>query len=251
MRATEWQDVPEPQPAMKPFLSLVLLLAIPVCILAADPANEPSPPSASKAKAQTRAAVPKPSGGQEKWVGIAVGPIPQMVRAHLRNVPENQGLMVFNISKESPAVVAGMERFDIILRADGQPVNTSQELQQVVSRRNFGTQLRLDLIQKGQPKTAYCIVLEKPEGEPESPGGHNPFGMLKPENVSIQFAFTDGDGKRQLLSAKTLAEFGQKAQQDEEFRNRVQQMFQSLPQNRQGITIMLRPTDGQPAVPAP
>lgn len=236
---------------MKPLLSLALLLAIPVCILAAEPADEPPPPSASKAKAPRAATTPKPSGGQEKWVGIAAGPIPPMVRAHLRNIPENQGLMVFNVAKESPAVVAGMDRFDIILRADGQPVSSSQELQVAVSRRNFGTQLRLDLIQKGQPKTAYCIVLEKPEGEPESPANRNPFGALKPDNVSIQFGFTDGEGKRQVLSAKTLAEFGQKAQQDEEFRNRLQQMFQGLPQNRQGITIMLRPTEGQPAPAAP
>ncbi|MBI5394839.1 MAG: PDZ domain-containing protein [Verrucomicrobia bacterium] len=184
-------------------------------------------------------------------MGIAAGPIPQMARAHLPNVPENQGLMVFNVLKESPAVVAGLERYDIILRADGQPVSNSQELQQAVNRRNFGTQLRLDLIHKGQPKTAYCIVLEKPEGEPEPAAHRNPFGALKPENVSIQFSFTDGEGKRQSLSARTLAEFGQKTQQDEEFRNRMQQMFQGLPQNRQGITIMLRPTEGPPAPPAP
>lgn len=229
----------------------LLSLAAAVCVSAADPADEPPPSSNSKSRPSSAATLSKPAGGQEKWVGINAGPIPPMVRVHLRNIPENQGLMVFGVAKESPAVVAGLERYDIILRADGKPLGSPQDLQQAVSSRNFGTQLRLDLIQKGQPKTAYCIVLEKPEGELESPVHRNPFGALKPDNVSIQFAFTDGDGKRQVLSAKTLAEFGQKSQQDEEFRSRLQQMFQGLPQNRQGITIMLRPTEGPPAPPAP
>jgi hypothetical protein len=236
---------------MKLFHSILPFLVTAVCVSAADPADEPPLLSKPKSGQANAATTPATAGGREKWVGINAGPIPPMVRMHLRNVPENQGLMVFGVAKESPAVVAGLERYDIILRADGKPVNSPQELQQAVSSRNFGTQLRLDLIQKGQPKTAYCIVLEKPEGEPESPAHRNPFGALKPDNVSIQFAFTDGDGKRQVLSAKTLAEFGQKSQQDEEFRNRLQQMFQGLPQNRQGITIMLRPTEGQPAPPAP
>ncbi len=74
---------------------------------------------------------------------------------------------------------------------------------------------------------------------------------MKPEVVSIQFACTDADGKRRVLPAKTLAEFGQKTQQDEEFRNRMRRMFQGLPQNKQGITIMPRPTEGRPAPPAP
>jgi len=227
---------------MRPFPAFVLSLAGAVCVHAADPAG--APPSSSPPK-------PLPSLKPEKWVGITAGPIPPMVRTHLRGVPDNQGLMVFNVARESPAVVAGLERYDIILRVDGQPVSDPRELQQAVNSRNFGTQLRLDLIQKGQPKTAYCIVLEKPEGEPEAPGPRNPFGALRPDNVSIQFAYTDGEGKRQVLSARTLAEFGRKSQQDEEFRNRLERMFQRLPQNRQGITIMLRPAEGPPAPPAP
>lgn len=227
---------------MKPFHVLLPFLAATLCLSAANPGG--APPSSSTSKSG-------PSVAQEKWVGISAGPIPPMVRMHLRNIPENQGLMVFNVAKESPAVVAGLERYDILLRADGRPLSAPQDLQEAVSGRNFGTQLRLDLIQKGQPKTAYCIVLEKPEGEAAAPAQRHPFSALKPDAVSIQFAFTDGDGKRQVLSAKTLAEFGQKSQQDEEFRNRLQQMFQGLPQNRQGITIMLRPTEGPPVPPAP
>ena len=163
--------------------------------------------------------------------------------------------MVFGVGKESPAMAAGLERFDVILRADGQPVSAPQDLQQILNKRNFGTQTRLELIRKGVAKQIYVIVLEKPEGEAggSGPGGRGGiFGSnMRPENVSIQFSYTDASGKQQTIGAPTLAAFGQKAQQDEAFRNQMQQMFQGLQQNSQGITIQLRPaqnaTEAAPA----
>ncbi|MBI5394838.1 MAG: hypothetical protein HZA91_06020 [Verrucomicrobia bacterium] len=49
---------------MKPFQSLALLLAVPLCVLAADPADEP-PPAAFKPKSPGAATAPKPGGAQE------------------------------------------------------------------------------------------------------------------------------------------------------------------------------------------
>ena len=230
---------------MLEFITLVLVL--PIASLAADDPAE-APPKASSTKkmsltARTNPALSKPP---EKWIGVGAAPLPEMVRAQLPNMPENQGLMVFGIAKESPAVVAGLEKFDIILRADNQPVGTPQELQQALNRRNFGTQMRLDIQHKGQAKQVYVIVLEKPEGEPDGggPGRGGPFGAsnFKPENVSIQFSFVDANGDKQTLSAPTIAELGQKAQKEEEFRNKLQKMFQDFPQHKDGITIQLKTT---------
>ncbi len=54
-RAADWHDATNPIPTMKPFRSLALLLAVPICVAAADPADEPPPPSASKPKTPPRA----------------------------------------------------------------------------------------------------------------------------------------------------------------------------------------------------
>ncbi len=184
----------------------------------------------------------------EKWIGVTAGGIPDMTRAHLPKLPENEGLMVFSVAKESPALVAGIERFDIILRADGQPLSKPQDLAEMLNRRNFGTQMRLELIHKGAPKQVYAIVLEKPAGEATPGMGRGGiFGSAaRPENLAIQFTYTDADGRRQSLSAKSMAEFGQRAQSDEQFRNKVQRMFQELPKNPQGITVVIRPNEVQP-----
>ncbi len=240
---------------MKLFNSFLLIVALAVPLRAADERSKPPPkPAAPKTVVQSkiRSASPK-QNGPEKWIGIMTAPVPEMVRAQLPNLPEGQGLTVFMVAKESPAMVAGLERFDVIVRADGQPVSSQQDLQQIINKRNFGTQARLELIRKGVAKQIYVIVLEKPEGEHGGggPGGRGGiFGSnMRPENVSIQFTYTDASGKQQTVGASTLAAFGQKARDDEAFRNQMQQMFQGLQQGSQGITIQLKPAQNAPANP--
>jgi membrane-associated protease RseP (regulator of RpoE activity) len=244
---------------MKTFGSFSLIVALAAPLQAADEDGKPAKPSAPRTVVQskTRSTVPKPNS-PEKWIGVMTMPVPEMVRAQLPNLPEGQGAAVVMIAKESPAMVAGLERFDIIVRADGQPVGSPQDLQQAINKRNFGTQARLEFIRKGAVKQAYVIVLERPEGDPAA-GGSGRGGIfgsaMRPENVSIQFTYTDANGKQQTIGAPTLAAFGQKAKDDEAFRNQMQQMFQGLQQNSQGITIQLRPAqhapDNAPGSPAP
>jgi membrane-associated protease RseP (regulator of RpoE activity) len=224
------------------FLLLMVALALP--LRAADE-NTPTPPTPPRSAVRSKVHNTSPrSDGPEKWIGVSAASVPEMVRAQLPGLPEGQGVMVLNVSKESPAAAADLQRFDVIVRADGQPVGSAEELRSILNRRNFGTQARLELIRKGAAKQIYVIVLEKPESEAGGGGqGRNGlFGSdMKPENVSIQFTYTDASGRLQTVGAPTLAAFGQKAQQDEAFRNQMQQMFQGLQQNPQGITIQLRP----------
>ncbi len=237
---------------MKLTSSILLIVALVMSSRAADESAKPSQPGAPKTVVQSkiRSTAPKQTG-PEKWIGVIAAPVPEMVRAQLPNLPEGQGVMVFGVGKESPAMAAGLERFDVIVRTDGQPVSAPQDLQQILNKRNFGTQARLELIRKGATKQLYVIVLEKPEGEPGGGSGRGGiFGSnMRPENVSIQFSYTDANGKQQTIGAPTLAAFGQKAQQDEAFRNQMQQMFQGLQQNPQGITIQLRPAQDTPPSP--
>ncbi len=240
---------------MKTFSWFLLIVALGAPLQAADESSKPSEPSEPKTvvRSKIRSTSPK-QNGPEKWIGVRTMPVPEIVRAQLTNLPEGQGLSVLDVAKESPAMVAGLERFDVIVRADGQPVNSPQDLQQIINKRNFGTQARLELIRKGTPKQVYVIVLERPEGEPGGGGGPGGRGgifgsNMRPENVSIQFSYTDANGRQQTIGAPTLSAFGQKAREDEAFRNQMQQMFQGLQQNPQGITIQLRPAQNAPSGP--
>jgi membrane-associated protease RseP (regulator of RpoE activity) len=243
---------------MKPCLLFPLIVALALPLQAAEEEGKSSKPKPAAPKtavqSKIRAVAPK-QNGPEKWIGVVTAPVPEMVRAQLPSLPEGVGVTVFMVAKESPAMAAGLERFDVIMRVDGQPVSSPQDLQQIINKRNFGTQARLELIRKGAAKQLYVIVLEKPEGEAAGggPGGRGGiFGSnLKPENVSIQFSFTDASGKQQTIGAPSLAAFGQKARDDESFRKQMQEMFQGLQQSGQGITIRLKPAQDAPASPPP
>ncbi|MBI5685653.1 MAG: PDZ domain-containing protein [Verrucomicrobia bacterium] len=185
-----------------------------------------------------------------KWIGVKTEPIPDLVRSHLPKLTPGQGVMVQSVAKESPGAVSGLERSDIVVRADGQPVASPQEFQEILNRRNFGTQVRLDLIQKGIPKTAYCIVLEDMDADGAAAAAaheRNPFRGLKGDKVTIQFSCPDAEGNMQTISATKLDQLGQRAQQDDEFRVKLQRMFDGLQQNPQGVTIVIRPSQEPPA----
>ena len=207
--------------------------------------------------ASGKPAVPKPlppPGSRHqpsKWIGVTTSPIPDIVRAHLPKLLPEQGIMIQSVSKEGPAAMAGLEHSDIIVRADGQAVADAESFQAVLNRRNFGTQVRLDLIQKGLPKTAYCIVLENMDAAGAATAAaaqeRNPFRGLKGDKVSIEFSYTGADGTSETVSATRLDKLGQRAQEDDAYREKLQRIFDGLQQNQQGVTIVIRPYQEQPA----
>ena len=162
----------------------------------------------------------------EKWIGVFVGGLVPMVRAHIKSqlngLPDDAGLMVMEITPESPAVVAGIERFDIVLRADGQPLTKPQTLQEMLNKRNFGTSVRLDLLHEGKAKTVYALVLERPEGAQGLTGRGGPGGrpdFFNKMNTSI--SFTDPDGNQQKLANEQLGDFMRRMREDEKYRDAV------------------------------
>jgi hypothetical protein len=158
--------------------------------------------------------------------------------------------MVYNVSPESPAVVAGIEQFDVLLRADGQPLSKPEQLQEMLSKRNFGTSIRLDIIHEGLPKTVFALVLERPEGEAggggfgggfgRGPGGRGPGGPGGPGGMfsNSALSYTGPDGKQQKVSGEQMMDFWRKMREDENFRTAV---------SKQGFTIHIKPPPPPPA----
>ncbi|MBM3889702.1 MAG: PDZ domain-containing protein, partial [Verrucomicrobia bacterium] len=215
--------------------------------------------SASKS-AQSRPTTTARDQGAQKWIGVRVMPLMPTTRSHLKKylngMPEDAGLAVTDVSAESPAVVAGIERYDILLRADGQVLTNAEKLQEILNKRNFGTSVRLDMVHEGQPKSVHALVLEKPEGEPGlsggfrggfggrggpggpggpggGPGRGGPFG-----NASSTVSYTDADGKRQTITSEDdRREFFRKMREDEKFRDAV---------SKEGFTIRIKPGPREP-----
>jgi hypothetical protein len=60
--------------------------------------------------------------------GLSLSPIPDVLRAHCRSLRGGHGLLVDQVTPASPADQMGLESDDVILRVDGQPLSSVDEL---------------------------------------------------------------------------------------------------------------------------
>ncbi len=204
----------------------------------------PAPPK-PQTKRITNTVAPTKKGPQ-KWIGLRVMPMMGSTRAHLKKylqgLPEDAGLVVTEISNEGPASVAGIERYDVLLRADGQPLTNVESLQALLDKRNFATTARLEIIHEGMPKTVYTLVLEKPDGEPGlsggfrggrgGPGGSSGRGRGPFGGGTSTLTYTDADGKEQKVTGEQVGDFFRKMREDEKLREAV---------SKQGFTMHIKP----------
>ena len=84
--------------------------------------------------------------------------IPDLLRKHLRLNPE-QGLLIENIFRNSPADKAGLDKDDILLTVEGMPLVNPREFYRSLREFSVGQTLTVTLIHLGQPKQA-TLTLE-------------------------------------------------------------------------------------------
>lgn len=65
-------------------------------------------------------------------------------------VTESRGVLVAGVMANSPAAKAGLRLGDVILRLNGQPVTTADQLQQIVERSTVGGAIPVELRRNGQ-----------------------------------------------------------------------------------------------------
>ena len=97
---------------------------------------------------------------------------PSIAKAFHEN--EVRGALVGDVTPNSPAQKAGLEKGDIILGIDGKPVNDSAELRMHVSLMAPGTKVEVKVFRDGMDKTFPVTLAELPtetasnNGQPES-----------------------------------------------------------------------------------
>lgn len=107
------------------------------------------------------------SSEEDVWIGILATNIPEALRAHL-DIPENQGLLVSSVAKDSPAEKAGIKEHDILLEAAGKPLRNVNDLVNVV-REHKGKPFEIKLLRKGKTETVSVTPAPRPAGEWELP----------------------------------------------------------------------------------
>ncbi|HVA01544.1 MAG TPA: Do family serine endopeptidase [Terriglobia bacterium] len=96
--------------------------------------------------------------GQVRRGAIGVTFLNQNNPALLRSFGAGHGVVVNSVEPGSPADRAGLQMGDVILAIDGQPISSGDELVQIVSEREIGSTLKLDLLRSGKALSAAVKV---------------------------------------------------------------------------------------------
>jgi serine protease Do len=106
--------------------------------------------------------------------------------------PEVRGALVGDVTPNSPAQKAGLEKGDIILDINGKPLNSSAELRMRVSLMSPGTKVNVKVFRDGSEKTLQLTLAEMPTetARNEQPENSNEDALqgITVENVSARTA---------------------------------------------------------------
>ena len=83
--------------------------------------------------------------------------------AAVAGVKDIRGVLVRNFpSEDTPAKKAGLQPGDVIITADGQPVDRVSTLQRIVRNHNPGETIEIEAMRYGQRKTFHVTLMEAP-----------------------------------------------------------------------------------------
>ena len=107
---------------------------------------------------------PRPSAGG--WLGIRVSPVPAAVASQL--ALKDEGVMVLNLLKGSPAEKAGLDRYDVIVRVgDGEKVAGVEAFLASIQSRKPGGKVALTVLRQGREKSVTVALGESSDRKAE------------------------------------------------------------------------------------
>jgi serine protease Do len=96
------------------------------------------------------------------WLGVLIQNVTDEI-AEARKLKVNEGVIVGDITKASPAEKAGLERGDVITAIDGTAIRNTAQLRNMVARTRPGTRVDLTIIRDGRTKQVALTLGELPE----------------------------------------------------------------------------------------
>ena len=93
------------------------------------------------------------------WIGFAMEPVQDVVRAQLSLAP-GEGVVINHVAPESPAAKAGIQPNDILLRFEDQIIVEPVQLKKLIAMKKPGDTVKLTLLRKGERKESNVTLIE-------------------------------------------------------------------------------------------
>ncbi len=105
------------------------------------------------------------------WLGVAIQDItPDLAKSF--GLSKAQGALVADVTPDSPAAHAGLERGDIIVNYDGTDIDEAHQLPVLVADTKIGKSVSITVLRNGEKKTLHATVAEMPvTAAAAGPGG--------------------------------------------------------------------------------
>jgi hypothetical protein len=133
-------------------VALTMLMPLSFCAAADD-----NPPEQGPSMEENLQPVQPP----EYWLGIQLRPIFPEMRSQL-HLPEEQGVIIQEVMPDSPAAKAGLQQFDVILKADDKVISEIPDLLQAVAAAK-DKEMKLSIVRKGETKTLAVTPVKRPD----------------------------------------------------------------------------------------
>jgi serine protease Do len=95
------------------------------------------------------------------YIDVSMTDVTTPLRRALRLGPEH-GALVQDVDRDTPAARAGLRSYDVVVAADGQPVNSYEALNRYVAARQPGTLTTLEVWRDGAPIQVRVKLRERP-----------------------------------------------------------------------------------------
>ncbi|HLK85568.1 MAG TPA: DegQ family serine endoprotease [Candidatus Binataceae bacterium] len=107
------------------------------------------------------------------WLGVEIQEVtPDLAQSF--NLPKPEGALVANVEKEGPALKAGIQRGDIIVKFNNLPVQDEHQLPELVAQTPIGDTVPVEVIRNGKHLTIQVKVAELKEEQLASAKSEEP-----------------------------------------------------------------------------
>lgn len=100
------------------------------------------------------------------WLGVTIQPVTKAIAEQFKLASE-EGVLVSDVTADSPATKAGLKRGDVIIEYEGKKADDPADLRNMVAATSPGTKVNLKILRDGKEESVAVTIGELPE-EPEA-----------------------------------------------------------------------------------
>jgi serine protease Do len=130
------------------------------------------------------------------YLGVIIQEVtPDLAKAF--NLPSTEGALVGDVSPDTPGAKAGLQKGDVIVSLNGQPISDYADLRLQISQSAPGTSVKLGVIRNGQKRDVTVVLGELPE-KAEVATGNSRGGQQEETTEGLQVQTLDAETASQL-----------------------------------------------------